>query len=79
MMQWVRDAKTGTKKEVFIENKALVQKLWSLNPEKFKWITIDKALKDYADYINAVRIYSKNEELETLSLKTFKEWLETEI
>jgi hypothetical protein len=48
-----------------------VFKLWSLSPDKYKLITIDKATDDYRAWVNQ---FGPEEEY-----KTFSEWLLTEI
>lgn len=49
-----------------------VKKIWSQNPTKRKCVEIGKAVKQYEEYIQACLICS-------LSFKSFKEWLKTEI
>lgn len=54
-----------------------VKKIYSLNPTKYKYITFRQAEKDYYFYvqcfIGAVQKGTK------LNLKTFTQWLRTEI
>jgi hypothetical protein len=47
-----------------------VKKLWSENPTKHTYITLDKAHEQYACYVARVKI---------LPLKSFNRWLRTEI
>jgi len=52
-----------------------LKKLTSLHPTKYEYIKIDKAFDEYSQYlINCIqRGYNKKE------LKTFSQWLATEI
>ena len=48
--------------------KLYVKKIWSLNPAKYIFIELDKALLEYKDWV-VTGTYEK----------TFDEWLKTEI
>jgi len=56
----------------------LVKKIWSLNPSKYKCIGIKKAIKLYEEYISASILSSKRNGYE-LTIKSFQDWLLTEI
>jgi hypothetical protein len=54
-----------------------VKKIWSLNPTKYKYITIEKAIKGYENYIiGYIKSLYFNKDKKP---KTFKSWLTTEI
>lgn len=48
-----------------------VKKLWSLNPDEYKLITLDEAIEKYGSYCVSVG--------ENKYRKSFQEWLATEI
>lgn len=55
--------------------KLTVKKIWSLSPNKYKTISIFEAIKGYEKYCLHTASRSKN----FCYLKTFNEWLKTEI
>ena len=58
--------------------KLYVKKLSSLNPTKYKNISIDEAIKGYEEYV-FMFINSKFTDLEDDKPKNFREWRTTEI
>lgn len=67
-----------------------LNKLYSLNPRKVKPISLQKASKEYLDYVfhhfNQEYMYGKercelllNGKFEEIGIKDFKTWLHTEI
>ena len=56
-----------------------VKKLWSLNPDEFKLITLDEAIEKYKIYIVCVTKYVLRDSTHVYNIKSFQEWLETEI
>lgn len=52
-----------------------VKKIWSLNPTKYKYMTLEKATKEYNEYLGNWQGYI----LYKSNPKTFKNWLQTEI
>jgi hypothetical protein len=53
--------------------KLYVKKLWSLSPDKYKFITLEKATSEYRKYLTTPQsIYSTKN-------KSFENWLATEI
>jgi hypothetical protein len=59
-----------TQRSVYYSNDLLyVKKLWSLSPDKYKYIKLDEAIDSYRKYLY---ICGKK-------YKEFKPWLETEI
>ena len=56
-------------------NKLVVEKLWSLNPKKFKTISLTKAKKDYKKYVSNDKKYWGKPH----GVKSFSCWLGTEI
>jgi hypothetical protein len=55
-----------------VNKKILVKKLWSLNPTKYKKITLKDASNQYDEYVSLCV-------LERFSFKTFIDWLGSEI
>lgn len=51
-----------------------VQKIISLHPTEYKFISLQKALEDYSRYLFTVNDYKKQE-----TAKGFKTWCKTEI
>lgn len=58
--------------------KLYVKKIWTYNPNKYKFVSLEKALAWYQTYldnlITCVSYYQKNQ-----LGKTFDQWLKTEI
>jgi hypothetical protein len=50
-----------------------VKKIWSLNPTKYMFVSFEKAMKGYNEYL------SYWEDTRTHAPKTFEEWLKSEI
>ena len=57
-------------------DKLYVRKLVSLNPDRYEKISLKKAIRMYARYCY---IFGKAETQYRNDLKTFEQWLETEI
>ena len=55
----------------------VVKKIWSLNPKKFKTISLLEAVNLYGQYIISYAKYYKK--LSLSGIKSFAVWLETEI
>lgn len=53
-----------------------VKKIVSLNPKRYEYIELKKATHHYQQYVSMCLYHNKN--CKTI-LKTFKEWLTTEI
>lgn len=55
----------------------LVQKYYSTNPDEYKWITEEKAKTLYLEYL---KIFIDNPTSNNVKwVKTYQEWLDTEI
>lgn len=54
----------------------LVQKYYSTNPDQYKWITEKKAKALYYEYLN---LFVKDRSLKLEWIKTYQNWLDTEI
>lgn len=54
-----------------------VKKVWSYNPKKYKYISYQKALDLYDEYISHC-LKSGYQSLQT-RIKSFEDWLKTEI
>jgi len=65
--------------------KIYVKKIYSLSPDKYKYINLDTVLKEYSKYLNAILdsyILLVDKRLpigEVEKIKSVPEWLETEI
>ena len=58
--------------------KFYVKKIWSLNPTKYKYVEFSKAHKEYTSWFAYVAL--KRPEYKYVEpIKTFEEWLKTEI
>lgn len=57
--------------------KLYTKKLISLNPDEYRYITLDEALQDYHVYIG--HCINNIDDLTAQDVKSFDEWLETEI
>lgn len=57
-----------------MNNQIKIKKIWSLNPTKYKTITLKEASKNYSEYVNHMVKKHKGE-----NIKSFIQWLETEI
>jgi len=49
-----------------------VKKLWSLDPDEYKYIPLDMAIMYYSRYLYTAHATRRN-------IKSFEEWLDTEI
>ena len=58
--------------------KYYIKKLWSLNPDKHKFITLEAGQRQYNEYVKSW-VQSKIQLGGTYPLKSFEEWAETEI
>ena len=57
--------------------KLYVKKIWSLNPDLYKFIEFNKAQKEYNEWLKDSlnsSYYKKGDEI-----KSFEEWLKTEV
>lgn len=52
-----------------------VKKLVSLNPDKYEMVDMEKAINNYGDYCH----YYGHADIINPKMKSFQEWLETEI
>jgi hypothetical protein len=61
----------------------VVKKLWSDNPEKYKYIPTSNAIEQYYDYIKMFTVQYKIDNPKHYPItgypKTFRDWLNTEI
>lgn len=55
-----------------------VKKLWSLNPDEYKYINLDEAIEKYKIYCTG-NLHPKAYGGNNFERKSFQEWLETEI
>lgn len=55
-----------------------VKKLYTLNPVGHKYITLDKAMQEYKTYVKAWCNWQIADKT-TITLKSFQQWLKTEI
>lgn len=55
-----------------------IKKLWSLNPDKYKFVEVTKANGQYREYVQSW-VKSKIQFGGDYPLKSFEEWAETEI
>lgn len=53
-----------------------VKKLWSLNPDEYHFITLEEAIEKYKIYCISCIKYA---DMTTNQVKSFQEWLATEI
>ena len=58
--------------------KFYVKKIWSLNPTKYKYVELSKAQAEYTGWYTYVSLNNPYYH-EVMKLKTFEEWLKTEI
>jgi hypothetical protein len=57
-----------------------VKKIWSLNPNLYRYIPIEKALSDYIIYSESITLLNKEDLMAPSRVaKNFKQWLRTEI
>ena len=59
------------------------KKLVSLNPDRYEWLLESEVIYKYLDYVLACfrhrMVEDSNRADEVISIKSFKEWLDTEI